>query len=296
MIRLKWALRTALYASILYFLIPLFACANDVRKPVWDGQFYPGDKAGLLKMLASLSKSAAEQNPKDSTSIGTDMKIKALILPHAGYIYSGFTAAHAGMVLKNRTFKKVIVMGPDHRVGFQNGAISDVSYYETPLGKIPVHSDAKMLLKEHEIFRSVPESDRSEHSIEVILPFLQYFLHDFECVPIVLGYGDPVQYADVIKSKLDDNTLLVASSDLSHFLSYETAVQRDAETIRLILENNKDQLKKRDNAACGKIPVMVLQTIAVEKGWTPVLINYTNSGDTAGDKKRVVGYSTIAYY
>jgi hypothetical protein len=275
---------------------PFTVHSGTIREPVWAGQFYPQKNTELLEIIHSLTEKAASQYKNAIKKHHPSKKIKGIILPHAGYIYSGFTAASSGMLLKQEQFEKVILMGPDHRIGFRNGAISNVAFYQTPLGKIRVHEDAKKLLEGFDIFRSMPESDKKEHSIEVILPFLQAYLKDFSFIPVVLGRGDVKKYADALKTKIDDQTLLVASSDLSHFLNYDEAVRRDKETIDLILKNKKEQLMARDNCACGKIPILVLLEIAQERNWNPVLISYTNSGDTAGDKRRVVGYTTIAFY
>ncbi|KPA11015.1 dioxygenase, partial [Candidatus Magnetomorum sp. HK-1] len=160
---------------------------ETLRKPVWSGRFYPSETAALKqmieKMVAVAQKSTDIQLP--------DGKLRALIMPHAGYIYSGLTAAHAGKVLHANQFSKVIIMGPDHRVGIDHVALSDVNAYETPLGKIFLHPDALKLRQESKIFKAVALSDKSEHSVEVILPFLQYFLKSFKFIPMVVGEVDP---------------------------------------------------------------------------------------------------------
>ena len=225
--------------------------------------------------------------------------LRALIIPHAGYIYSGWTASHFSMVLKENQFKKVIVMGPDHRIGFEGGSISDVFTYETPLGRIQMSKDAISLRRKKDLFRAIPDSDRLEHSVEVILPYLQYFLKTFEIVPVVLGQGRDLaeKVTAAFGPLLDQTTLLVASSDLSHYLPYQEAVARDRETIEMILNLKADQLKNRENAACGKIPILVIINMARQHNWHPVvLLHYSNSGDTAGDRSRVVGYAAIAFY
>jgi AmmeMemoRadiSam system protein B/AmmeMemoRadiSam system protein A len=268
--------------------------AKGIRKPVCAGSFYPDtpeELTAIIKQFVNRVKPIHVDRPSHSS-------LKALIIPHAGYIYSGWTASQISLVLKENQFKRVIVMGPDHRIGFQGGAISDVSAYETPLGRIPLNKDAVSLRKKKDLFRAIPDSDRFEHSVEVVLPYLQYFLKQFEMIPVVLGQGrnlaekvtaafDPLQ---------DHTTLLVASSDLSHYLPYQEAVARDRETIKMILNLNADQLKKRENAACGKIPILVIINMAQRHNWHPVLLHYSNSGDTAGDRSRVVGYAAIAFY
>ena len=268
--------------------------ADEIRKSVHAGSFYPETHTELtafIKHLAGRVKQTPIHFPPHTS-------LKALIMPHAGYIYSGVTAAHISLVLKENQFKRVIVMAPDHRVGFKGGAISDVAAYETPLGLIPLNQDAAMLRSNNHLFQAIPASDRLEHSVEVVLPFLQYFLKKFELIPIVLGQDSDL--ADRVSAALDplidQNTLLVASSDLSHYLSYQEAVARDRETINMILNLNAGKLLTRENAACGRIPILVVINMARRHGWQPMLLHYSNSGDTAGDHSRVVGYAAIAFY
>jgi AmmeMemoRadiSam system protein A len=135
-----------------------------------------------------------------------------------------------------------------------------------------------------------------EHSVEVILPFLQRYLNKFELIPIVMGRGDIKRLTAAIDPMLDQNTLLVVSSDLSHFLPYSEAVARDKETISMILNLQSNDLLKKDNSACGKIPILITLNMAIRYGWEPVLLHYSNSGDTAGGRSQVVGYAAIAFY
>jgi hypothetical protein len=270
------------------------AHAKDIRKPVYAGSFYPD----TLEKLRAIIKQLVNQVKPTQVNRSPHSSLKALIIPHAGYIYSGWTASHISLVLKKNQFRRVIVMGPDHRIGFEGGAISDVSAYETPLGRIPMNEDAVRLRQKKDLFRAIPDSDRFEHSVEVVLPYLQYFLKKFEIIPVVLGRGRDLaeKVTDAIDPLLDQTTLLVASSDLSHYLPYQEAVARDRETIEMILNLNADQLKKRENAACGRIPILVVMNMACRHNWHPVLLHYSNSGDTAGDRSKVVGYAAIAFY
>jgi len=185
---------------------------KDIRKAVYAGSFYPDtpeELTAIIKQLVSQVKPIHVDRPPHSS-------LKALIIPHAGYLYSGWTAAHISLVLKENQFGRVIVMGPDHRIGFQGGAISDVSAYETPLGRIPMNEDAVRLRRKKDLFRAIPDSDRFEHSVEVVLPYLQYFLKKFEIIPVVLGQG--MDLAEKVTAAfdplLDQTTLFVASSDL----------------------------------------------------------------------------------
>ena len=279
--------------SIASFFVVKSVYADNIRMPVWAGKFYPATKSELKQTIDTLTQKAKQTTVK----IPPNKELKAIILPHAGYIYSGFTAAHASFVLSEKQFNKVILLGPDHRVGFINGAISNVKGYQTPLGFIRLHEDTKILLKKTNLFQYIQPFDEVEHSLEVILPFLQYYLNEFELVPIVMGRTSEINgISDAIEPLLNPDTLLVVSSDLSHFLPYSEAVTRDKGTIDIILNYRPEELKKRENCACGKIPILVLMEIARHQEWQPVLLNYTNSGDTAGDRSKVVGYAAIAYF
>lgn len=262
-----------------------------IRRSAWDGSFYPADPKELHGLIAELTKQAT--TPANEIPQG---KLRALVMPHAGYIYSGFTAAHTHLVLDDNEFSKVIVMAPDHRVGFIGGAISAASAYQTPLGNIPVMNAAHKLREKHPaLFQANIRSDQAEHSLEVELPFLQTYLGDFSLIPIVLSAVEADVVADAIEPYLDEDTLLVASSDLSHFLQYEDAVYRDRQTLMDILEMNAQPLMENDNKACGMKPIQVILEFARKQNWQPTLLHYSNSGDTAGDHDRVVGYATIAF-
>ncbi|MBU2622490.1 MAG: AmmeMemoRadiSam system protein B, partial [Proteobacteria bacterium] len=274
------------------FSIVSVCLAENIRKPAYAGSFYPADKSEIGQTIEILTSKA-----KETRFIAPSGKsLKALILPHAGYIYSGLTASHASHVLSENQFSKVILLGPDHRVGFTNCAISGADIYETPLGPVKIHKDAAKLRIHNELFHSIPVSDKNEHSLEVVLPFLQTYLKQFEIIPIVVGSSNYNRIAESIDPLLDDRTLLVASSDLSHYLSYDEATDRDKETINMILNLEKEKLIKRDNSACGKTPVLTIMSLAGKYGWKPLLIHYSNSGDTAGGRSRVVGYASIAFY
>ncbi|MBU4415025.1 MAG: AmmeMemoRadiSam system protein B [Proteobacteria bacterium] len=268
------------------------ALADDVRRPVVAGIFYPSNQSDLLQTIDNLTIQAKNTQIK----IPPEKYLKALIMPHAGYPCSGFTAAHASLVLSEKQFKKVILLGPDHRVGFINGAISDVVAYQTPLGTVKLHEDAAKLRNKSNLFHANKASDLSEHSLEVLLPFLQYYLEEFEIIPIVISQGNIGGITREIDMFIDQNTLLVASSDLSHYQQYDLAVETDKETIKMILNLDADNLLKGYNYACGKVPILVLVSLARQYGWQPVLLHYSNSGDTCGGRSQVVGYAAIAFY
>lgn len=274
---------------------------NEIRKPQFAGRFYPDDPAGLKSMIQGFVTKAE----KTEIRLPETKALKALIMPHAGYIYSGLTAAHACLALESRTakaahdIKKVIVMGPDHRTGMDHCAVSCVAAYQTPLGQIPLHRDAEFLAGQSDIFQKALGCDKTEHSIEVVLPFLQFSLDHFELIPIVMGQisrKDLKVCAGSIEKLIDKDTLVVASSDLSHYFPWAEAVKRDRQTIEMILKLDSEQVASSYNRLCGCLPVAVLLDIAQRNQWQPVLLHYSNSGDTAGDKKSVVGYTAIAFY
>lgn len=285
--------------TVLSFFIACFAAigvadADNIRKPVYSGRFYPDTRSELeafIKQLLGRVKPIQINQPSNSS-------LKALIVPHAGYIYSGWTTAHISLVLRKNQFRRVIVMGPDHRIGFQGCAISDVSAYETPMGSISLNGDAALLRQKKYLFRAIQVSDQLEHSVEVVLPFFQYLLKNFDLIPIVFGHGQGLsgRAADALDPLLDQNTLLVASSDLSHYLPYREAAVRDRETIEMILNLKADKLINRENAACGMTSILTVINMARRHNWHPLLLHYSNSGDTAGDRLNVVGYAAIAFY
>jgi len=267
--------------------------AEGIRHPVWAGRFYEADPAELNRVIDRLTGRAQASR----LQIPKNKQLSALIMPHAGYVYSGWTAAHASRVLTAHQFSKVILLGPNHRImGLRKAAICNVAAYETPLGRIKLHADVAKLLGQPELFQSLPAARDQEHSLEVILPFLQRYLQDFQLVPIIVGQADIGRMSGSLDALIHDDTLLVVSSDLSHFLPYAEAVARDRRTIEEILRLKPDRLIKEDNRACGVLPILILTEIARRRHWQPVLLHYSNSGDTAGDRSRVVGYAAIAFF
>ena len=266
--------------------------AESVRKALRAGSFYPQDPSELSHFIEQLTDGAQQTR----IQIPPDKYLRAIIMPHAGYIYSGLTAAHACRVIKAKQFSKVILMGPDHYIGFRNGAICRVGSFETPLGKIPLHGDVAKLRQHTDLFQSLPVNLDKEHSLEVVLPFLQTYLGAFQLVPITIGQADVERMSGVLDDIIDIDTLLVVSSDLSHYLSYSEAVNRDHDTIKRILNLEPDMLIKTENRACGAMPILILLHTARRHNWQPVLLHYSNSGDTAGGRSRVVGYAAIAFF
>jgi AmmeMemoRadiSam system protein B/AmmeMemoRadiSam system protein A len=269
-----------------------FARPESVRPAVWAGRFYKADPSGLAGDIDRLTRKAL----KTRLQFPANKSLRAIVMPHAGYIYSGWTAAHAIQVLSSGQYSKVILIGPDHRIGIKSAAICNASAYETPLGVVNFHKDVEKLRRQRNLFQSIPIERDLEHSLEVILPFLQRYLGKFQLVPVIVGFGDARHLANAVNSIFNHDTLLVVSSDLSHYLPYAEAAARDRETLNAILNLKSDILIGSDNRACGKLPLIILTEIARRHHWQPVLLHYSNSGDTAGNHSRVVGYAAIAYF
>ena len=265
--------------------------AGSIRYPLWAGSFYPEDSVELRKLIHTLTS----QVTKPASRIPEE-GLKALILPHAGYLYSGLTTAHASLVLRKGQFDKVIILGPDHRADIENGAISTVNNFRTPLGNITIHTAAQNLLKNNTLFNIASTSNLSEHSLEVVLPFLQYYLGSFDLTPIILGSCNTERMAESLSPLLDSDTLLVVSTDLSHYLPYDAATEKDFATINLILQLQDKKLFTENNSACAVYAVNTLLNLAQQNSWSPYLLHYSNSGDTAGNKDQVVGYTAIAFF
>ena len=264
-----------------------FSVADDssdkVRSAVVAGIFYPGTPGELRQMVRTFLKNAH--------GMKVPGKIRGLVSPHAGYIYSGIVAA-AGYGQIDTLTRTVILLGPSHRVSLSAPSIPKVQSYRTPLGDVRLARLASTLLRSPG-FESVPDAHRAEHSLEVQLPFLQVALKQFEIVPILTNSSDPKTLASTLATHIGEDTLVVASSDLSHFYSYETAVSLDRICTSAIVGSKFADMPMCE--ACGKQAVLTLMYIAEIKGWQGILLDYRNSGDTAGGRNRVVGYSSIAF-
>jgi AmmeMemoRadiSam system protein B len=195
--------------------------------------------------------------------------------------------------LRGESFDRVIVMGPSHQVPFRGVAVADVRAFETPLGLVPLIPEADALGRTSPfLLQNAPHA--REHSIEVQLPFLQRVLREFTLLPLVFGAVDERIVAEALDPLVGSSTLLIASSDLSHYRPYDQAVKIDRETLRAILDFDTDAVSKAE--ACGRSPLTALLHLARARSWQAQLLSYKNSGDTAGDRSRVVGYAAIAFF
>ena len=258
-----------------------------VRPAAIAGTFYPGNHDELARGVAAML--AAVQTTETEVP-------KAIIAPHAGYIYSGPVAASIyAMIAPARTrIKRVVLLGPAHRVAFDGIALPGVDAFATPLGTVAIDSTAVKQLAALPDVGTSKEAHRLEHALEVQLPFLQSVLEDFTLVPMAVGRASAQQVASVLDLLWGgEETLIVISSDLSHYQPYDKAQAIDSATAHAILELRTDI---NHHQACGATPVTGLNLVAQRRGLKPKLIDLRNSGDTAGDKSRVVGYASIAYY
>jgi AmmeMemoRadiSam system protein B len=272
----------------------------NVRPPSVAGRFYPANPVELRRMVENLLREV-------KTSAGPVPK--AIIAPHAGYIYSGPIAASAYAqlmppVLRSSAtaegrardaIKRVVLLGPSHYAAFDGLAASGAEAFATPLGAVPVDT-----VVVRDICSRLPQvsvrddAHADEHALEVQLPFLQVVLADFKIVPLLVGEASADEVAAVIEALWDgEETRIVVSSDLSHYNDYQTAQQTDSETARAIESLNAEKL--RDDLACGCRPICGLLNAAKERGMGCRIVDLRNSGDTSGTRARVVGYGAFVF-
>lgn len=255
------------------------------RPPAVAGLFYPELPDELRAMVGGYLSAGAESSlPPDG--------LRALVAPHAGYAYSGGVAGSAfqGLGGRGASFERVVILGPSHFHPFDGLALPSATAYLTPLGEVPLDRE---LTERVSSLPQVSVSDAAharEHAIEVELPFLQEALGEFTILPLVVGAASPESVADVLERVWSPEVLVVISSDLSHYLEYDQAVRVDSETSRRVVE--LDPTIPHDRA-CGATPLNGLLLVAQRRGLAARMIDIRNSGDTAGDRGRVVGYGAF---
>ncbi|MDR2379951.1 MAG: AmmeMemoRadiSam system protein B [Bifidobacteriaceae bacterium] len=266
-----------------------------VRKPAVAGTFYPAAADELAAQVQGLLEDGARALDARPQPVGEGSRIKALIAPHAGYIYSGPTAGIAYAALRGLDYDQVVLLGPCHYASTPLIALAGVEYFRTPLGDVPVWEEGVARVGVLPEIITSPEVHRREHSLEVHLPFIQTALGpDIPVLPLAVGWAESGAVATMIDSVYGDpKTLVVISSDLSHYLPYWNAIERDERTIARML-GASGEIKGED--ACGVYPVNGWREIAHRRGLAAHLLDYRNSGDTAGDKNAVVGYAAIQYH
>ena len=286
------------------------AATRRIRLPAVAGLFYPKDREALGSTIDRLL-AAAPANRVEG--------VRALICPHAGYEFSGPTAATAYKLLAGGAYDTVIILAASHYALFPGASVPASDGYATPLGIVPVSDKARQLAKQAPFVleprcpvqrpswssrasKPAPAAGEDtpetwEHSVEVQVPFLQRTLKDFQVLPVIFGNANPEQVARALAPLVDGRTLVIASTDLSHYHPYAEAQALDRQTVRWICDQDTRALGSEgaEERACGRLPVMALLHLAKLKGWKPQLLDYRNSGDTAGDKGRVVGYAAVAF-
>jgi MEMO1 family protein len=262
---------------------------SDVRSAAVAGMFYPKAPPALATEVRAHLSHAAAARPAATAAP------KAIIVPHAGYVYSGIVAAaaYARLEAARGTIRRVVLLGPTHRVHVRGLALPTAQAFATPLGTVSVDHEAAVAVLALPQVRENDAAHASEHSLEVQLPFLQTALGEFSIVPLAVGDATPEDVADVIDLLWGGpETLIVVSSDLSHYHRYAEAREIDRATAETVLALSATVDHEQ---ACGATPVNGLLLSARRHGLRPELLDLRNSGDTAGDKSRVVGYASFAF-
>jgi hypothetical protein len=262
---------------------------SATRPAAVAGTFYPGDQVALARELLGF----LDETRDAPLAPGFP---KALIVPHAGYIYSGPVAAHAYALLRPAMgiVKRVLLLGPCHRVAVRGLALPEAEAFETPLGRVEIDAEAVKAIKDLPQVTVNAATHAQEHSLEVQVPFLQQVLKGFRLVPLVVGQATRGEVAAVLDRLWGGpETLIVISTDLSHYHPYDTARAIDRKTVQAIAAFRTDIDHVQ---ACGATPVIGLLEAAKKRGMTPELLDARNSGDTAGGRDRVVGYASFALW
>ena len=261
---------------------------SRVRPPAVAGLFYPDDAEELRRAVTGYVDACIRTSPARQP--------KALIVPHAGYPYSGPVAGCAYRLLRDSKahIRHVVMLGPSHRVPMRGLAVPSVDCFATPLGEVPLDVGVRQHLRELGLVGVSDAPHAAEHSLEVQLPFLQVVLDVFDILPVAIGLSPPEQVARALEAAWNgSDTLIVVSSDLSHYHTSEEARQLDNQSTHAILARRSDL---PDEQACGARAINGLMQVACRRGLTVELLDQRNSGDTAGDRSRVVGYGSYAVY
>jgi len=272
---------------------------KEIREPALAGAWYSGDPEILSRDVKRYLENAKKEK--------VEGEIVALVSPHAGYMYSGGVAAYAYKLIEGRSFDTVVVVGPSHRFPFKGASLWDRGGFRTPLGVVPVDTElSKKLMEKRREIRFIPEAHSQENSLELQIPFLQTVLKSFKLVPIAMEPDwswETCQYlssaiAETVRGK---KVLLVASTDLSHFHSYNIAVELDRIFLnhieRFDIEGLNRDLKSNRTEACGGGPVVTIMLAAKALGANKgKVLKYRNSGDVTDDRSRVVGYAAGVFY
>jgi len=259
----------------------------NLRPAAVAAMFYPESAAVLVRQLAQMLAAAPQ---------ALAQRPKAVIVPHAGYVYSGPVAAsiYAPLAPLRNSIRRIVLLGPTHRVAIAGLAVPSSSAFATPLGNVPVDQEALAALADLPQIVVDDAAHADEHSLEVQLPFLQTIFGEFSLLPFAVGRASPDEVAEVLGRVWGgEETLIVVSSDLSHYLPYAAARKIDTQTAQRIVDLDPTL---HHEEACGATPINGLLLAARRHGMQAQLLDLRNSGDTAGDKARVVGYGAFALY
>ena len=256
------------------------------------GQFYPANPDDIQAMLEHYNQVIDTHMKENDTLL--HLKPRAVIVPHAGYVYSGFTANLALRLLANTDAKRVVVIGPSHRVYLTGTSISEFDTYHTPLGALYIDQSLVADLKERFDLPFVPEAHH-EHSTEVQIPFVKTYTPDVSVVELVYGEESPAKLAEVIEYLLaDPETAVVISTDLSHYYDIKKANELDSICLDAVKKLSTDELHQGCEA-CGKIGVEAMLIAAKKNGLRSIVLDYRTSADASGDETQVVGYMSAAF-
>ncbi len=270
---------------------------KNIREPAVAGMFYPESASNLQNEVQQLLN---DNKPREKFE-----NVVGIVSPHAGYAYSGRTAAFAYNAVKGKNYKTIIIISPSHREYFAGISIYNGDAYKTPLGEVPINKEMRyeLILDNKIIFNGI-NGHRAEHAVEVQIPFLQMLLQDFSIVPIVMGDQNKMfidELANKLAEVIDDETLIVASSDLSHFHSKEQADKLDSIVEKRIAEFDYDNLQKdletgKCEACGGGAIVAMMKTADLIKKNKSKILSRTDSGDVTGDNSEVVGYLSAVIF
>ncbi len=267
-----------------------------VRSTYAAGHFYPSEKEELLSLLGNMESEAKAAGPSVTS------EIQGLIVPHAGYVFSGKTAMAGYLKLKSKTLEHLILIGPNHHSEPFGISVYPSGQWETPLGRVDISSNvSEQIMSKGKEFLPDPDSHSMEHSLEVQLPFLQYVLDsDFDVAPILMGDQEKKTAVGMARKlhELDMDIPLIISSDLNHYESLDTTIRKDSLLVDSIMSldvNRFYRVMEKDKAsACGYGPIGVLMEYTRLKGGKIDLIDHSTSYHYSGDTERVVGYASLA--
>lgn len=291
--------KTLVLLMLLFFIPPVFS--TDIQKPVVAGSFYPAESVLLSGQISKYLNNAAPA--------AVEGDIIALISPHAGYVYSGPVAAYGYAAIAGRKYDTVVIIGISHRVLFDGVAYLEKDLYRTPLGDVPIDLEftGRLAKTERDTLCKNPKAFEEEHSAEVQIPFLQASIKDFKIIVLLMGRPDYATCSKLARGLVrtiresGKKVLIVASTDLSHYFKYDDAVAKDRVTLSELLNFDArrfaEKVSEGESELCGSAPVITALIAGKELGADKIqVLKYANSGDTAGDKSRVVGYASAVIY